>query len=245
MMQRGDGLPERTSAKERLLDAAATLLAESKGEPVSTRQITDMAGVKAPTLYHHFGDKEGLFYAVVNRGFERYLSNERALESSGDPVQDIRRHWDTHVRFGLDQPELYVVMFGNVRPERRPAIVADAEGFLEELLEVAAERGMLRVTPHEAARSILATNVGVTLMLIAEKAEKRNLALSSLTREAVFSAVLVEAAADPPEGAPGQPSYVMAAIALNASLQASHPEQLTGTEMKLFLEWLHRITLLA
>jgi hypothetical protein len=35
---------------------------------------------------------------------------------------------------------------------------------------------------------------------------------------------------------------VAAAIALNATLQSSHPDQLSGTEMKLFLEWLHRLS---
>ena len=44
-------------AKMRLLQAAAELLANSAGAPVSTRQVTQLAGVSAPTLYHHFGDK--------------------------------------------------------------------------------------------------------------------------------------------------------------------------------------------
>ena len=65
-----DQLPPKT----RLLRAAAELLANSDGSPVSTRQITKLAGVTAPTLYHHFGDKEGLFDAVVAAGFERLLA---------------------------------------------------------------------------------------------------------------------------------------------------------------------------
>ncbi len=61
--------------KIRLLRAAAELLANSEGSAVSTRQITKLAGgVTAPTLYHHFGDKEGLFDAVVSAGFEEYVA---------------------------------------------------------------------------------------------------------------------------------------------------------------------------
>ena len=63
--------------KTRLLRAAAELLANSAGGAVSTRQITQLAGVTAPTLYHHFGDKEGLFDAVVAAGFEEYVAGER------------------------------------------------------------------------------------------------------------------------------------------------------------------------
>jgi AcrR family transcriptional regulator len=63
--------------KTRLLNAAAQLLADSDGAPVSTRQITEMAGVTAPTLYHHFGDKEGLLTAVLDAGYEEYVAGER------------------------------------------------------------------------------------------------------------------------------------------------------------------------
>jgi AcrR family transcriptional regulator len=228
--------------KTRLLRAAAELLANSAGGAVSTRQITQRAGVTAPTLYHHFGDKEGLFDAVVAAGFEEYVAGERDFAPSGHPLEDIRRMWDNHVQFGLNQPELYLVMFGNIRPESRPAVVADAEGLMEEMLNKAAVAGQLNVPPREAARSILAANVGVTLMLITEKAPERNLELSTMTRDAMIFAVSSEQAkANGPE-ASGKSSVVVAAIALNAALQASHSDQLSSSELKLFLEWLHRIS---
>ena len=228
--------------KMRLLRAAAELLAKSAGAPVSTRQITQLAGVTAPTLYHHFGDKEGLFDAVVAAGFEEYVAGERDFAPSGQPLVDIRRMWDNHVQFGLNQPELYLVMFGNIRPESRPAIVADAEGLLEEMLNKAAAAGQLNVQPREAARSILAANVGVTLMLIAEPAAERNLELSTMTRDAMIFAVSREQGRDAATEDSGKSSVVVAAIALNAALQASHSDQLTSSELKLFLEWLHRIS---
>lgn len=228
--------------KARLLNAAAALLASSAGKPVSTRQITEAARVTAPTLYHHFGDKEGLFDAVVAAGFEEYLARERSLAASEQPVADLRRLWDSHVQFGLDHPQLYLVMFGNIRPERRPATVADAEAILKTTLDNAAAAGRLVVSPAEAARSILAANIGVTLMLISEPATERNLELSAMTREAVISAVARDSFFDPIADASDTPSVVVAAIALNAALQASHPDQLSSSELKLFLEWLQRIS---
>ncbi|GAA2174620.1 TetR/AcrR family transcriptional regulator [Arthrobacter parietis] len=229
-------------AKMRLLRAAAELLANSAGAPVSTRQITQLAGVSAPTLYHHFGDKEGLFDAVVSAGFEEYVAGERDFAPSGQPLVDIRRMWDNHVQFGLNQPELYLVMFGNIRPESRPAIVADAEALMEEMLNKAAAAGQLSVQPREAARSILAANVGVTLMLIAEAAVDRNLDLSTMTRDAMIYAVASDQAEQNGNETSGKSSVVVAAIALNAALQSSHSDQLSSSELKLFLEWLHRIS---
>jgi AcrR family transcriptional regulator len=227
--------------KARLLKAAAELLANSAGGPVSTRQITEMAGVTAPTLYHHFGDKEGLFNAVIDAGFEEYVAGEHNFVPSGKPLQDVRQIWDNHLKFGLDNPQLYSVMFGNIRPESRPARVSEAEGFMEEMLEKAAAAGQLCVSPTEAARSILAANVGVTLMLIAEPAAERNFDLSDMTREAVISAVSSEMELSTAATPVGASSVVVAAIALNAALESSRPEQLSTTELKMFLEWLDRI----
>lgn len=228
--------------KIRLLKAAADLLATSAGRPVTTRQITSLAGVTAPTLYHHFGDKEGLFNAVLDAGFEAYVVGERDFAPTGQPLEDVRRIWDSHVKFGVDNPELYSVMFGNIRPESRPARVAEAESFMGEMLEKAAAEGQLCVSPKEAARSILAANVGVTLMLIAEPAAERNFELSDMTRDAVITAVSSEAGRFTTGTPVGASSVVVAAIALNAALESSNPEQLSTTELKLFLEWLHRIT---
>jgi len=134
-------------------------------------------------------------------------------------------------------------MFGNIRPESSPSIVADAEALMQEMLNKAAAAGQLNVQPREAARSILAANVGVTLMLIAETAAERNLELSTMTRDAMIFAVSSDQGRDAgPEEDSGKSSVVVAAIALNAALQASHSDQLSSSELKLFLEWLHRIS---
>jgi hypothetical protein len=170
------------------------------------------------------------------------VAGERDFAPSGQPLEDIRRMWDNHVQFGLKQPELYLVMFGNIRPESRPAVVADAEGLMEEMLNKAAVAGQLNVPPREAARSILAANVGVTLMLITEKAPERNLELSTMTRDAMIFAVSSDQAKSSGPEESGKSSVVVAAIALNAALQASHSDQLSSSELKLFLEWLHRIS---
>ncbi len=52
--------------------------------------MCDAVGVKMPTLYHFFGSKQGLIDAVIARGFDMYLGEKSAMESSGDPIQDLR-----------------------------------------------------------------------------------------------------------------------------------------------------------
>lgn len=243
------------SPRERILQAAMELVAASDGNPVSTRQITEKAGVTAPTLYHHFGDKDGLMEAVVARGFEEFIQREGSIERTASPIEDVKRLWDVHVQFGVTHAQLYMLMFGNAGQSRRPAVVVEAERLLEAELTRLALAGQLGVRPVDAARAVLASNIGVTLMLIAESTAgaaaggtQSASALSVQTRDAVLRSVLTDPTLiDTPRagaaaGQDGQPSYVAAAIALNATLQSSHPDQLSGTEMKLFLEWLHRLS---
>ena len=68
-----------------MLHAAAELLDEAQGGEVSTRAICDRAGVQAPTLYHHFGSKQGLLDAVLTHGFAEFLAARDASGEDDDP----------------------------------------------------------------------------------------------------------------------------------------------------------------
>ena len=63
------------------------------------------------------------------------------LSPTGKPLDDVRRMWDQHVRFGIEKPHLYLVMFGNVRPGNRSNRVAEAEALLREKLDKAPRPG--------------------------------------------------------------------------------------------------------
>ena len=93
-----------------ILEAAESLLNASPDGEISTRAIAEAAGVGGPVLYRHFGDKNGLLRAVVDFGFDRYLSIKRATELTENPVDNLRNGWDTHVAFALDHPAVYQLM---------------------------------------------------------------------------------------------------------------------------------------
>src|ERR1700682_3099362 len=175
--------------RDRLLLAAAELMHES-GEPtVSTRAVCERAGVEAPTLYHHFGSKQGLIDAVIQHGFNQYVEPEPAQDSARDPIAAIRHGGDRHVCFGLDNPRFYALLYGNVERGRPCAITSPALARLTDLLAVAAKTGRLRVAPAEAAAQLLAANVGVTLSLIAQPPDATDLSLSDRVRGAALARV--------------------------------------------------------
>jgi AcrR family transcriptional regulator len=219
-----------TGTRERILQAAARLLAESGGAPVSTRAVCAAAGVGAPTLYHHFGDKDGLLDAVVAFGFETYLAEKRSQPSTGDPVEDLRRGWDLHVEFGLAQPAFYSLMYG---AGRHVGASEEARRILLLMTEAVARAGRLRVPVKTAADMIHAACMGVTLTLIS--GEKDDPELSPRTREAILAAIAIGETQEPPSSVSGM------AIALTSALKSRTPHTLSEAEATMLREWLDRI----
>jgi AcrR family transcriptional regulator len=175
------------AARDRLLLAATQLLDEAAGGPVSTREITERAGVRAPTLYHHFGSKQALLDAVVSHGFKEFLRSRRA--DSNNPLEEVRAGWDSHVAFGLEFPGAYAHIYGNVKPGVPCGVTEDVRAHLLEALQPAASQGRLLVSPAEAATRILAACSGVTLTLIQQPPAERDLGLSERMRESVLASI--------------------------------------------------------
>lgn len=57
------------SGRVRLLEAAASSFSQRGYTEVGIAEILKACSVQAPTLYHHFGDKEGLFVAWAEDAF--------------------------------------------------------------------------------------------------------------------------------------------------------------------------------
>jgi AcrR family transcriptional regulator len=66
------------SGRERLLEACDKLFSDASYSEVGVAAILEEAGVQAPTLYHHFSDKEGLFVAWAEAAFKRLGAHIRA-----------------------------------------------------------------------------------------------------------------------------------------------------------------------
>ncbi len=185
-----------------------------------------------PTLYHYFGNKQGLTEAVIERGFDLYLGQKAASEPTADPIHDIRQGWDAHVEFGMSNPGFYALMYGSVRPGYLPVAQARASDMLLQLTRRAAEQGRLTVTPEQAAAHILAANIGVTLRLIV--LGNPNPELSSAVRDGVIAAITGTSSAE-------QDTRRDDAVRL-VSHAAAHPEILGTEETRLLQAWLLRLT---
>ena len=235
--------PQSGNARDRLLLAAGELLHKSGDRTVSTRAVCELAGVRAPTLYHHFGSKQGLIDAVINHGFTQYVQPPHEPGRSEDPIADLRQGWDRHVQFGLEHPTFYALLYGQVDPGKPCSITGPAREMLRDLLTAAARRGLLRVPPEDAAEQILAANVGVTLSLITRPDDERDTGLSVRVREAALTGVLGHDDERPSPQAPAAAATRARAALTLGALVEEDPAGLTAGESALLRELLDRLAI--
>ncbi len=227
--------------RERIMQAAAELLARGGREAVSTRAVSAAAGVQAPTIYRQFGDMQGLLDAVARETLAGYVRQMGTQERADAPIEDLRRGWDLHVAFGLANPAAYALIYGDPTTMANAPAARDDLAILHGLVARAAEAGRLQVSVPHAVRMLAAAGIGVTLSLIATPPEARDLRLSTAMREAVFAAITIAPTSDDaPDGTPGPGRVVARAVALHAVL-AEVPGVLSLAERHLLGEWLDRL----
>ena len=104
----------RDEARRTILDATESLMVEEGGEDFSIRQLAERSGYSAPTIYHHFGDKQGLVDALLEERFARLLAMVQQVETVKDPVANLRAMVDAYLRFGRHNPAFYrLILTGN------------------------------------------------------------------------------------------------------------------------------------
>jgi AcrR family transcriptional regulator len=124
------------AVRTQLVERAAHMLRTR--EPITLRSLVAGTGVSTMAVYTHFGGMDGVWSALRQEGFTRLAGWLARVESSSDPVRDLAALIAAYVRNGLDDPDLYRVMFDATFPLEDPEA---AEATLLVLVG-AAERGV-------------------------------------------------------------------------------------------------------
>ncbi len=147
------------------LVAAALKLIEQEGEAhFSTRAVCDIAKVKAPTLYHHFGSADGLLNAAIAEAFEQFLSSKRSAIQSPDPVAALIEGWDNYVGFAAARPRLYAAMMARFLSGADLPAAREGQAMLRHRIAQIEAAGSLAVAP-EAAVQVIWASVNSAAML--------------------------------------------------------------------------------
>ncbi|MBI5160688.1 MAG: TetR/AcrR family transcriptional regulator [Micrococcales bacterium] len=226
--------PTRDDVRARIIGTAARLLRQEGITAVTTRAVSDAARVQAPTIYRHFGDKDGLLDAVAEHVLATFVAAKAAVvgtadQRGADPIDDLRAGWRTQIEFALDNPVIFGLM---VDPERSsPAGRAGMEVLRARMRRVASV-GRLRMTPDAAADLLHSAGVGVILTLLRTPPAARDLGLADIMYDAVTGRILIEAPDPPGDDAAADREHLRAAARRMPFLSAS--------ERALLEEWLAR-----
>lgn len=148
------------SDTETAIFRAAAALLEARGPAgLTTRAICAAVGITAPTLYHHFGDKDSLAMALIRQGRAEFMSRRRVAKASEDLMKQLRTHWDDAVDFTFKRPHLYALLVeqGQHHPELLDETFAEMRALVQRLVDT----GRFKIPLEDAARAISAAFNGV------------------------------------------------------------------------------------
>ncbi len=123
-----------------LLAEAAAMIAEGGAASVTMRAIGQRIGVSRAAAYRHFADKTALLVAVDANGFNRLGARLHATQAgaSRSSVERLRSIGEEYVRFALENPAHYRLMYGKEALTREdvPELREAAEGLFEQFVGV-------------------------------------------------------------------------------------------------------------
>ncbi len=161
---------------DQILAAAERMLIETGDEEaVSIRAIADAVGVTPPSIYLHFADKDDLLFAVCERHFAAFDEiTEAAGGVTDDPLASLMLRGRAYVRFGLENPEHYRIMFmrkpGKTAPGFQDERLRQSSAFDHHVDAVArcVEAKIIVGDPVMVAIGLWATVHGITSLLLAK-----------------------------------------------------------------------------
>ena len=176
----------------RLIDCALTLLASGGETALTTRAVCGMAGVTAPTLYHHFGTLDGLLNAALERAFGEFLAMKQAPERGSTAVEVLMAGWDDYVGFAAARPGLYAAMIARVlKGAEIPAATAARAILMQRVKAVAAER-RLAMPPDRAADMIWASAHAAAMLHVMPGTSPPDAATLEALRQTALAPILSE-----------------------------------------------------
>jgi len=146
-----DGAYHHGNLRTALLDEAAAMIAEGGAASVTMRALGQRVGVSRAAAYRHFHGKTELLVAVAGAGFERLGDRLRLVDAgtSGSGVERLRRLGEEYVRFALENPAHYRLMYGRESltrhelPELREAANTLYEQFVD-LIRIYQQSGAIK-----------------------------------------------------------------------------------------------------
>ena len=169
---KGDGHLRRAE----ILEAAERIFIAEGYEGATIRKIADEVGVSSTALYMHFQDKGAILREICERTFELLLARNTDIAAKPlDPVVRVRMMLEAYMRWGLEHPNAYQLVYSQPRPLSAvswPEDAADLGGqcydiFAGVVREIAASGRLRTGTADSAAQALWMSCHGVVALISA------------------------------------------------------------------------------
>lgn len=169
------------SLRDAILDAARDLLLETGYAGISMRKVADRIGYSATSIYLYFRNKDALFHALIDDGMARmHASIIEARQRADEPLDRLRAMCAAYVRFGLENPAYYEVMF-TLHPrhmtrypmDKYRAARRNLDLFADELATAAACGQARPSDPNTTASVVWAALHGTVTLVLAQRLDAR------------------------------------------------------------------------
>jgi len=96
---------DQNLVRDQLLKTAFGLFYRKGYDDTGIQEICEGSGVTKPSLYYHFGNKEGLLMEVAKLSCEPFIAGlKQAAKATGDTPQDIRNIFLWYCDFSANHP---------------------------------------------------------------------------------------------------------------------------------------------
>ncbi|WP_030805435.1 TetR/AcrR family transcriptional regulator [Streptomyces sp. NRRL F-2799] len=122
------------------LRAARELLEEDGSAGLSLRAVARRAGVSATAPYRHYADRDALVSAVAAEGYRELAEYLAAAHPGPRTPDELASVAVAYVRFALDRPAMFRVMFAepcDPNSEERVAATAAISGYVRGIVHAA------------------------------------------------------------------------------------------------------------
>lgn len=107
---------EKEELRSLILQGAKKLFIENGIERTTIRNIADEISYSVGTVYVYFKDKNSILHELHTLGFKQLGGEMRVLFSVADPMERLAAIGRVYIRFAIDNPDMYDLMFNMKAP---------------------------------------------------------------------------------------------------------------------------------
>ncbi len=160
--------------RDALCEAATRLFGAHGYAGVTLRALAGELGCSPMTPYRYFDNKAAIFAAVREASFARFAqAQQSAAATAREPVAKLRALCEAYVRFAIDEPAAYRIMFELDPPEDEVPHMRSAEHAswttMRDVVAEAVATGVLRGDPDIVAHLLWSGVHGLVSLHLAGK----------------------------------------------------------------------------